>query len=501
MSDRRRANITQKMMDKEFVPMEKKSRALATGIYSLTKKQPFLGSVLQCLNIMYSHYIPTAGIMFNTEAKRWDMYINPKFFVDKLDNSKKQPGQTMEQRGDLARAAVLQHEINHITNKHPFRVPFLKISSRKRQLMNIAADMAINQYITGLPEGCDQCATSPNGRCVPIKMPDGSVEMQPNENCPGHCIFVENYHDIDEKNGAKVPWKKEQPMEHYYEKLLTKLDDPDNEDVDGEGDGQGMKGAGGQGNAGGGADSGSLPQTIDEHMWDGAAEEKDMLEATEDLIKRAMIKQKLSFDELPGSIKDLLQEIKTRKSELDYRSMILMAIKKSASGHERKHTWTRKSKRFGNKAPGTKVGDLPKLNLYLDTSGSISTEELNEFLGIVDNFLKAGSRKCRLNLFHTENYYSVDYKMGDRLDKSKVQSGGTCLKGSFEDIAKRRPDLAIFVTDGCYGNVEFEKMLPPTIKFPTTLFIISRQGTIEHPIKRLGTTIKIPDSEKPRARR
>lgn len=435
---------------------------------------------------MYSHYIPTAGIMFNTEAKRWDMYINPKFFVDKLNNSKSIPGMTRQERGDLARSAVLLHEINHITNKHPFRVPFLKISSRKRQLMNVGADMAINQYIKGLPEGCDQCSTAPNGRCEPQQLPDGSVQMFPNENCPGFCIDIKDFFDVDPQTNAKTPWKKDQTMEYYYEKLLQRLDDPDNEEGDGEG-GQG----GGKG----------TPQTLDEHMWDGAAEEKEMLEATEDLIKRAMIKQKLDYNDLPGSIKDLLQEIKTRKSELDYRSMILLAIKKSASGHERKHTWTRKSKRFGNKAPGTKVGDLPKLNIYLDTSGSISTEELNEFLEVVDNFLRTGSRKCRLNLFHTENYYSEEYKLGERLDKSKVESGGTCLTKSFEDIAKRRPDLAIFVTDGCYGDVNFEQMVPPGVKFPTTLFIISRQGQADHPIKRLGTTIKIPDSEKPRGRR
>lgn len=502
MSDRRRssAQLTKELLDKEFVPVEAKSKALATGIYTVTKRAPFLGSVLQCLNIMYSHYIPTAGIMFNTDAKRWDMYINPKFFVDKLNNSKIDPKIhvnsngtpfTVQQRGDLARAAVLLHEINHITNKHPFRVPFLKISSRKRRLMNIAADMAINQFISGLPMGCNQCATAPNGQCQPMPNKDGIPEMFPNPDCPGRCIDVKDFHDIDEKTGNKVPWKETQTMEFYYEQLLRKLDDPDDNEGQGEGDGS----------AGGGADHNNLPQTIDEHMWDGAAEEKDMLEATEDLIKRAMIKQKLSFDELPGSIKDLLTEIKTRKSELDYRSMILLAIKKSASGHERKHTWTRKSKRYGNMAPGTKVGDLPKLNLYLDTSGSISIEELNEFLEIVDNFLKAGSRKCRLNLFHTANYYSVDYKLGDRLDRKMVESGGTELKSSFEDIAKRRPDLAIFVTDGCYSNVEFEKMVPPSIKFPSTLFIISRQGSADHPIKRLGTTIKIPESEKPRSKK
>lgn len=490
-SDRRRTQITKEIMEKEFVPVEEKSRALATGIYNVTKSAPFLGSVLQCLNIMYSHQIPTAGIMFNTDAKRWDMYINPKFFCHKLGNVKPDPGVSKQQAGDLARRAILLHEISHITNKHPFRVPFLKISSRKRRLMNIAADMAINQYIKNIPMGCDQCP--------PFDI--DNLQHCKNEDCPGRCIDIKDFADKDEKTGAKIPWKESQTMEFYYEQLLRRLEDPDEEEG---GEGDPGDGSGnpqqGDGSAGGGANHSNLPNTIDEHMWDGAAEEKDMLEATEDLMKRAMIKQKLSYDELPSSIRELLQEINSRKVELDYRSMILQAIKRSASGHDRKHSWTRKSRRFGNKAPGTKVADLPKLDMYLDTSGSISIEELNEFLEIVDNFLKAGSRKCRLNLFHTNNYYSEEYKLGSRLDRSMVESGGTCLQSSFENIAKRRPDLAVFVTDGCYGNVEFEKMLPPSVKFPQTLFIISRQGSKDHPIKRLGNTIQIPNSEKPRGR-
>ena len=478
MSDtRRRTQITTEMMEKEHVSTEEKSRALATGIYNVTKQAPFLGSVLQCLNIMYSHALPTAGIMFNTDAKRWDMYINPKFFCHYLNNVMPPAGLTKQQAGDYARRAILLHEISHITNKHPFRVPFLKISSRKRRLMNIAADMAINQFIKNLPTGCPECP--------PFDL--DNIQSCKSEECPGRCIDIKDFHDKDDKTGAKIPWKEQQTMEFYYEQLLRRLEDPDEDDGDGD-----------EGSAGGGADHKNLPNTIDEHLWDGAAEEKDMLEATEDLMKRAMIKQKLSYDELPGSIRELLQEINSRKTELDYRSMILSAIKRSASGHDRKHTWTRKSRRFGNKAPGTKVSDLPKLNMYLDTSGSISIEELNEFLEIVDNFLKAGSRKCRINLFHTNNYYSADYKLGDRLDRSQVESGGTCLQSSFADIAKRRPDLAVFVTDGCYSNVEFEKMLPPSIKFPQTLFIISRQGTKDHPIKRLGMTIQIPNSEKVR---
>ena len=456
MSSRLRPNVSKDLLDKEFVTTEEKSQCLATAIYETSKTHPFLGSVLQCLTIAYAHTLPTAGIMFNTDAKRWDMLINPYFFCRKLNAAQ--------------RKAVLIHELSHITHKHPLRVPFLKISARKRMLMNIAADMAINQFIKDLPTGCQQCP------------PIDSQQPCPNETCPGRCIDVNDYYDADEKTNQKLFWPKNQTMEHYYDRLIKRFDDPD-EDQDGDGDG----------NAGGGASTSDLPHTIDEHMWDGAGEEKDMLDATEELVKRAMVKARLSYDDLPGHVKDLLDDIKTRRAELNYKALIMSALKRHAAGHDRKHSWTRKSKRFGFKAPGTKVGDLPRLELHLDTSGSVSIEELNEFLEIVDQFLKVGARKCNMSFFHTNLYGRQNYKLGTTIDRSQIESGGTDLTQTLKDIFQRRGDLSIIITDGCYDNIDVEHWMKPGEQFPQVLWIISKGGTEDHPLKRIGNTVKVPN--------
>jgi len=481
MSSRIRPKLSKELLDHEFVPVELKSRALASAIYECGKTHPFMGSVLQCLTISFGHVIPTAGIMFNTDAKRWDMIINPYFFCRKLNL--------------LSQKAVLLHELSHITHKHPLRVPFLKLSSRKRQLMNIAMDMAINQFIKNLPQGCPQCP------------PPEQNKPCPNDLCPGRAIFVEDFHDVDEKTGKKTDWPKNATAEAYYEKLLSRFKDPDKDDNGngkgkpqqqgaGSGGGQGQSGAGGEddGNAGGGADTGDLPHTLDEHMWDGAAEEKDMLDATEDLVKRAMVKARLDYSSLPDSVKELLEDIKMRRAELNFKALIMMALKRHAAGHDRKHTWTRKSKRFGNIAPGTKVGDLPKLQNFIDTSGSISIEEANEFLEIVDQFLRVGARKCRLGFFHTSLYKNDEYKLGQRVKREDIQSGGTDLTQVMQEILKRKPDLSVVVTDGCYGDVPVESWMRPGEKWPTTIFIISKGGTKDHPLKRLGETVQIPDT-------
>ena len=470
MSSAVRDKVSSKILEKENVDPELKKQALQTGIYNITTRNPFIGSVLQCLDIEYSHIIPRLGIMFDADGKKWKMMINPYYYCKQL---------TTQQQ-----SAVLLHEISHVTHKHPFRAPFIKIDADRRHLMNIAMDMAINQYIQNLPVGCSQCP--------PLeKQYEG--ERCPNEDCPGRCILVEDYYDVDEK-GNKVQWKENQPFEYYYHKLIERFtdDQPQSQNGDGEGEGQGQ-GEGGGGEGDGGGKKG--PQDFDSHHWESSSEESEMMDATEELMKRAMQKTSISYDKLPQHVKELLQDIEARRAELNYRQLILSAIKKHASGFNREHSWTRKSRRFGTKAPGTRNGTLPFLDNYIDSSGSISIQEANDFLDIIDNFLRVGSRKCDLNLWHTRVYHSDRYRLGDRLDKSVFQSGGTDVEDTLRKIHKKSPDLSIILTDGYYSDVDVESWMRPGEHFPQILFIISRDGTADHPLARLGETIKIPNTD------
>ena len=68
MSSRIRPKVSKETLDHEQVPVELKTRALASAIYECSKTHPFLGSVLQCLTISYGHVITTAGIQFNSDA-------------------------------------------------------------------------------------------------------------------------------------------------------------------------------------------------------------------------------------------------------------------------------------------------------------------------------------------------------------------------------------------------------------------------------------------------
>jgi predicted metal-dependent peptidase len=435
----------------EVAPAIKKQK-LQTAIYNLQQKYVFFASVLQCMNITYSDMVPTAGVRFNSKTRKWEMYINADFFCNKLT--------------DENRKAVLLHEMLHITHKHPLRLPFEKIDSQKRQVMNIAMDMAINQYISGLPAGCDKCPSFDD------RKQGAHCE---NEDCPGSGIDVNDFYDEDE-NGKKTPWEKEKTTEYYFLKLQKWIKDNPESGFD-QGPGQGQGGVG----------------TLDEHHWESNAAESEMLDATEDLVKRAIQKSGLTKSDLPGSIKELLDDIDARRNELNYKKIIESAIKRHASGTNRENTWSRPSRRFGNKAPGRRNGELPQIANFIDTSGSISVQEANDFLDIIDNLLKVGSRKCTIDLWHTSVYHHVIHKLGQRFNKEDFQSGGTDVNGTLEEIYKRKPDLSVILTDGCYWDVEYENWLKPGENFPQVLWIISRDGQEEHPLARLGQTIKIPE--------
>jgi predicted metal-dependent peptidase len=460
MSTTVRKNISAALIEEEYVEPEKKKQCLQTGIYDVTKRAAFLGSVLQCLDIEYTHIVARAGIMFDADGKKWKMAINPYWFCEQLEQKN--------------RCGVLLHEIYHITHKHPMRAPYLKINPFRRHLMNVAMDMAINQYIQDLPNGCQECP--------PIEDQFKGARCQ-NKKCPGGAIRVEDYYDFDQA-GNKKPWEHKKAMEFYYHKLIERYKQAESE-----------SGGGDDANAVGQGNGEGLPEEFDAHNWDGSAEESEMMDATEDLVKRAMQKRGLTYDKLPGFIQELLQDIEARRNELNYRQLILSAIKRHASGFDREHSWMRRSRRFGLKAPGTRSSQLPFLDNYIDSSGSISVQEANDFLDIIDSFLKVGSRKCDLNLWHTNVYYSEKYKLGDRLDRKTFQSGGTDVGPTLEKIFKKQPDLAIILTDGCYCDVKFEEWLKPNEHPPQVLWIISRDGNENHPLRRLGETIKIPNTD------
>lgn len=380
-----------------------------------TKKRCLESAIhyLMDLQPFYGTMLQCMNISYSTLIPTACIYYNDKEdFYEILLNDHFFCGLELEQR-----IAVLHHEILHFTNKHLFRLPFINAKEEDRQMYNVAGDMAINQFIQDLPKG---------------------------------CIDVKEWKD-DKGN----PFPLFRGMEEYYD--LIKNNPKQYQKKRGEGKGD----------------------TLDDHgMWEklSEADKKKMLDEAKKLIQRTVEKTVFGGSLVPDSVKDLLQEIDTLAKGINYKQILRNAIKRTVSVAERESTWKKPSKRFNNYAPGSRLGSLPLLSVFIDTSGSISHTEMNDFLGVMNSFLKAGSRRCKLSLWHTDVYHSKNYKLNQKIKKDEIQSGGTDIRCVMDNIVKNNPNLAVVLTDMYF---DMPKKLP---KGTEIIFIVSKGGNKSLPV-------------------
>jgi len=316
------------------------------------------------------------------------------------------------------RMAILLHEIYHMTYSHLTRIPALE----DRMKGNYAADAAINQVIPGIPT-----------------------------RAPIRGVFPEDF-----------GLEKDRTLEFYYENWPVQPEDPNAPNPQsGQGKPQTSSRQPGQGQRG---------EPLDVHDWDPNIDEADILDGTEDVIKRTMMKTNTSHNKLPGDIADLLDSIEKRRKVIDWSRLLKSFIKRTTSGVDKEYTRMRPSKRYDYASPGLRLGEVPKLLVLEDTSGSMSVIEINAGFDQIDQAIKVGAKKVMLGLWHTELYKVMMYKKGLRSEVHKhVRSGGTDFEPCAQYINKMKPDAVIVFTDGYYSPTHTRVDIP-------ILFVICSQG-------------------------
>lgn len=444
--------------------MKKDTQVLEKLFYQMSEEQElhFLSCVFQSMNTFFIPNLPgVAGVSFDKKLKLFKLVIDPDKF--------------MALKSDKERVAILIHEVYHILHKHVF-IPEEVIVARNRKQMNVALDLAINQLIKNLPD---------------------------------FACTIDKFRD---KN--KVPFKPNLTWEEYYDALeMAEIDknkcsgqgdeEPQDGDEEGEGSGDGQgkgkptkgKGKGSKASGkGNGEDwqpvnfdqqqAGSM-DSMDSHEWTDA-DTKERLEATRDLIKRSIQKSSFTYSKIPDFVQDCLEKIEMQVKKLNYKELLLRALRNSLPSKDIERTWKRPSRRYGDIAKGNMSAKMPKLAVFIDTSGSISHEEANEFLKITNNFMTTGVSKADLHMFHTSIYFKEKIKKNFQVLPTSFQSGGTDLQEAMDVIAKKKPDLSIILTDGYYSMPNIKKGTPKSI-----VFIISKGGATNHPMSKLGVTVSM----------
>ena len=410
-----------------------KVETLAKASKELMLKEPFYGLILMALNKMWDkHKVPTAGVKLN--GVNYELVINSEFW---------------EGLSSKQKLGILKHELLHIGFFHLTDFTHLK----EKKIANIAMDIEINQYIEKdwLPEnGC-------------------FLET-----------FQEQGMDLEERKGTR----------YYYDKLIEEMESGSDlgdalecmNGMGGEEDGEVVPGKVNEdGNI-------ELPDgtviEMPDHKWDDI---EQMDEATQKLIKAQtghIIKQVAEQVEksrgfIPGEFEEIIQKLNTLEpAKFDWKGYMRRFVGKSTK------TYTKKSRRKFNKRtpefPGLKIKRHKHILAAIDTSGSVSTRELTEFLNELHHLKKTGSD---VTICQCDTAISYIGKFDPKKDLNIHGRGGTDFQPVIDYYNEKLHEYSclFYFTDG-------ECSAPENAK-GNILWVISSGGDAYE--KFPGTTIKL----------
>jgi len=392
-------------------------------------KEPFYGFFLIALNKVWEKRIPTAGV--SKQNINYQLAINEEFWTNLSENH---------------RIGILKHELLHIAYFHLsmyFNFP-------DKKLANIAMDMEINQYIDkgylpGDEYTKDQYEQLVDSIKETVKQGLDGGTMTPEQaaveykKIPMRGIMIEDYPELnlDLKAGCR----------YYYEKLKQAKDKKDQTGTSGcdafdklcdqmDGDGQGIP---------------------DHSTWE---EFENMTEAEQKLMQKQLdttlqniAEQVKSRGTVPGHIQDYLIEIqKVEPPKFDWRSYMRRFTGTSTKIFTKKIR--RKENRRYSENPGLKIKMKQHMLLAIDTSGSVSNTELEEFMSEIKHIHKCGVDvtiiQCDTTIRSIEPY--------NGRDNIKVHGrGGTEFDPVLEyynENLKKYTSLVYFTDGECWTHVK-----------------------------------------------
>jgi predicted metal-dependent peptidase len=332
----------------------------------LMLSQPFYGFFLIMLNKIWSNKLPTAGVSKN--GINYQLAINPEFWCNLSDSH---------------RIGILQHELLHITNFHLMQY----FNFPDRRMANIAMDMEINQYINkGFLPGDDLSKEDYDKLVESIKekiaadLESGTItQEQASEEfkkIPMRGILIEDYTELnlDARAGSR----------YYYEKLKEAKDKKDKSGTSGSDSFDKLCDQLDNGDPG-----------IDDHgTWEEfenlpEAEKKIIQQQLDRILKEAADQTVKKRGTIPGGISDYLIELeKLEKAKFNWKAYVRRFAGASTKIFTKKIR--RKENRRFSDNPGLKIKMRQHMLLAIDTSGSVSNDEVTEFMNEIKHIHKCG---------------------------------------------------------------------------------------------------------------
>lgn len=397
-----------------------KQETLAKASKELMLKEPFYGLLLLSLNKIWSEkMVPTAGVCL--KGINYELAINPVFW---------------ESLPAIKKVGILKHELLHIAFFHLTDYA----NYPNKQLLNVAMDIEINQYI--------------------------DKEWLPENGC-----FLESFPSLnmEAKKGTR-----------YYYNMLDQ--ECQNEEETAVALGQALED---------GDCEVQLPDGTVVELPDHIFDSQELDEATKKLIEtqtKHIVNQVAdqvmkAKGNVPGEIAEILERInKIDPPKFDWKGYIRRFTGKSVK------TYTKKSRRKYNKRmpdlPGLKIKRQKHILAAVDTSGSVSTSELKEFLNEMWHMTKTGSD---VTLVQCDTAISHIGKFNPREELEIHGRGGTEFQPVIDYYNEHLKNYSclIYFTDG-------ECPAPENAR-GQILWVISSQGDASYLEDTYGELIKLED--------
>lgn len=404
-------------------------------------KQPFFYYLVMNMKLIETPEIPTAGV-----DALGNLYYNPHF-INQFDSDRI--------------FAILSHEVGHLIFEH------FKFKMDNKQIANISMDCAINYLLRenniNLPEIFsykDEEGNSRIGEIYTIGY-SNSVEIR--------CLDNYELKDINNKNSNQI-----------YDELMKNL--PEEYKKKGNVIGEGIF-----------DDHSKLEKGIGKGKENtGKCMGKSGKELSREMKKK--ITEAATFAKMKGNFSSSLQKFTDMilDKSMNWKQVFRNFLQKNQpSGYN----WKKPNKRLrplGIYMP-KKYKENVEFITAIDTSGSISKEDFNDFanelLGMIN-----GHKNIKGKVLQWDTKVENEFEVTKATIPKDLESEGRCGYGGtsvscikpYLDKKRETPKLLIILTDGHIKDVKATQL--PDCK---RIWVITKDGNSDIPEKLGDTTIKI----------
>ena len=191
------------------------------------------------------------------------------------------------------------------------------------------------------------------------------------------------------------------------------------------------------------------------HMWEDVKDDLIAKEFAKDIVRKSKELCNKYYGNIPGAFLEQIEALlKTEKAIIPWARVLRMFVASCAES-VLDYTVKRISRRYGTR-PGTRKGDILNIAVAIDTSGSISQEQLRIFFNEIRWIWKNGAK---VTVYEADCHIGAVYPFKGKFTGKVSGRGGTDLEPVLKEV-EGKYDALIYFTDFYAPVIEHRYKIP-----------------------------------------